>query len=139
MTHNVLVAQTLRDFARLRLHEGFLEALQSELDLEAPSLKEALAPAREAITSFKEAAPEILTHADPGVAALMLRPHAEALADVFFAAAYARDIASESDLSRREDETEALAWFCQRHLSRTAPNKDANYATQAARIASIAN
>ena len=74
---------------------------------------------------------------DPGLAALMLRPHAEALADAFFAASYATDIAQETDPTRKEAETEALAHFCQTQLGQIPATRDRAYAQRIRTIASL--
>jgi hypothetical protein len=74
---------------------------------------------------------------DPGLAGLALKPHAEALADAFFAAAYAQDIAAENDSERRTAETEALAFYCDRYCATQQPERDSAYAERVRRIAEI--
>lgn len=138
-THNTLVAQTLRDFARSRLHEGFLATLEPMLTGADDALGAALAPARAAVDAARAGLGEALAHPDdPGLAALMLRPHCERLADAVFAGAYAMDIASESDPARRAGETQVLAWFCARHLAPNPPRRDPAYAAAASAIARLA-
>ena len=136
-THNVLVAQTWRDFRVRGLHKGFLQGLSALLAVDDPALATALAPARAAVERAREALPGLLAVDDPGVGALTLRPHAEALADALFAAALARDVDSEQDLSVRQRDTEVLAWFCERHLAAAPPHKDAAWAAAARRVAGL--
>lgn len=138
-THNVLVAQTVRDFAKSKLHEPFLAELESSMEVSESTLTDALAPARASLVRSREALPDILAEAadNPGFAALMLRPHCESLADVWFAAALAQDIASEPDVGRRASETELLAHFCEVHLGPTAPVRDRAYAKRIAAIAAL--
>ena len=138
-THNTLLAQSVRDFTRHRLHEGFLAGLRDLLDVPHPPLAAALAPATRATQRAAGGLEEVVRCADAGLAALMLRPHAEALADATFAAALARDVATEPDPSRREAETEALAWFCERHLAPHRPTIDAAYAARVDLVATIDN
>jgi len=141
-THNVLVAQTVRDFARSRMHEPFFEVLGEALAVGDDAIEAALAPAVAAFERTRTELPGILEEAgrNAGVAALMLRPHCEALADVWFAAALAADVASETDPDRRAAETELLAHFATTHLSATAPShqaKDRSYAERVARVAAL--
>ncbi|MGM0574312.1 MAG: acyl-CoA dehydrogenase family protein [Myxococcota bacterium] len=138
-THNTLVAQTVRDFARLRLHEGFLSGLRGMLDVDDAAIAGALRPAVEAVDRAEAAIEEMAQVAadDPGVAGLMLKPHAEALADAFFSAAYARDVATEDDAGRRAAEIEALAFYAARELAPTRPVHDRKYAEQVRTVASI--
>ncbi len=136
-THNVLVAQTWRDFRVRGLHRGFLQGLDRLLALHDPRLLDALQPARAAVQRAKDALPGILAAADPGLGALTLRPHAEALADALFAAALARDVASEEDPAVRQRDTAVLAWFCDRHLAPAPPHKDAAWAAQARLVAGL--
>ena len=136
-THNTLVAQTVRDFARLQLHQGFLAALRARLEIGDPLIEAALEPAAAAVDRAAAAIPEITILDDPGLAGLALKPHAEALADAFFAAAYAQDIAAESDSERRTAETEALAFYCDRYCATQQPERDSAYAERIRRIAEI--
>jgi len=132
-THNVLVAQSVRDFARHRLHEGFLAGVQARLAAAAP-LSAVLAPAYAAIDAAKVAIAEMANVKEGGIAGLMLRPHLEALADVVCAAAYARDILTEEDADRRAEEVETLRHFCALHLSDGAIPRDGAYADRVKRI-----
>ena len=133
-THNVLVAQTVRDFAKHRLHEGFLAGIAKRLEA-AQELGDALAPAHAAVKAAEGAIVEMARVQDPGLAGLMLRPHLEALADVVCAAAYAADILAEDDPARRAEETEALAHFCDLHLASSSPRRTRAYADRVARLA----
>jgi hypothetical protein len=135
-THNTLVAQTLRDFHRDALREAFLRGLLDRLAA-APGCAEELAPAREAVARAEAAWPAIAAEPDVGVAALMLRPHAEALADACLAAAYAADLACEPDEARRAVEREALGLFVAHHLAPVAPVRDRAYAAKVARVAAL--
>jgi hypothetical protein len=136
-THNVLVAQTLRDFARLGLHEGFMATLEGLLATGDAAVDQALSPARAALGRTREALGAILSHPDPGVGALMLRPHAEALADLLFAAGLGRDLATEPDGRRRAEELEALTLFAEANLAPQRPTRDAEYAVRVRRVAAI--
>lgn len=136
-THNTLLAQTVRDFARLRLHEGFLAGLERRLEAVPPSLGPSLGAARDALAQAREAIEALITEPDPGVAALLLRPHAEALADVFFAICYATDVASEPDPARQGAESHAVEHFCERYLADRRPRHDASYAQRLALAAGL--
>ncbi len=134
-THNTLIAQTVRDMARPALREGFFAGLE-RWSTQAASLREILAPAAEAIGrahAFCNAMP-----ADDGLAALALRPHADALADAIFALAYAADIASEGDSDRRATESLTLAHFVERELAQVPRARDAAYAARLERMLTIA-
>lgn len=133
-THNTLVAQSVRDFQRHRMHEGLLVGLRARF-AQAGALGSALAPAIEAVDRAEAALAEILTVEDPGVAGLMLKPQAEALADAFFAASWAVDIATEPDATRRATEAEALRFYCDHNLAPTRPARTVAYAAAVARIA----
>lgn len=135
-THNTLVAQTVRDFQRHRMHEGLLAGLRGRLSATG-SLAGALQPAVEAVDRAEDAIREVLGMEDHGVAGLMLKPHAEALADAFFAAAWAADIASETSENRRDAETEALRFYCEHTLSPVRPPRTAAYAAAVGRIATL--
>ncbi len=139
-THNVLVAQTVRDFAKSHLAAPFFEQLSAALDAHGGGpLGRALAPARQAVQRARAATPAIVAEAseDAGVAALMLRPHCEALADAWFAAALANDVASELDDNRRVLETELLSFFCDAHLGELPPARDRKYAERVSRLAAL--
>lgn len=135
--HNTLVAQTVRDFERHRLHEGFLGELRPMLSCRETTMHDALAPARAAIDEAEAAIGGLLNASDSGFAGLVLKPHAEALADAFFAAAYAADIAAEADPGRRAAEVDTLHFFCRAHLGPQNRSRDAAYADQIQRIARL--
>ncbi|MCA9513626.1 MAG: acyl-CoA dehydrogenase family protein [Myxococcales bacterium] len=136
-THNTLVAQTLRDFGRLRLHEGFLAVLRRDLLTGVASVDAATAPARAAVEHVADALHAVLAEKDPDVATFMLRPHAERLADAMFASAWAQDVAREEDAARRDAEAEALGWFVDQHVAATPPTRDGSQAARAARVAAL--
>lgn len=136
-THNTLIAQTWRDFAKHRMHEGLLAVLRRDLATGDPALDLALAPARAAVERAAAALPELLAAADPGLGALLLRPHAERLADALFAAAFAQDLLAEEDPARRAAETDALTVFVDEHLRAARPDPDAAAAARFARVAAL--
>lgn len=136
-THNTLVAQTLRDFARLGLHEGFLAVLRRDLETGVAVIDAALAPARAAVEHVADALHGVLTEEDPDLGAYLLRPHAERLADAMFASAWAQDLATETDAARQGAEAEALGWFVDQHVAATAPARDGAQAARAARVAAL--
>jgi alkylation response protein AidB-like acyl-CoA dehydrogenase len=134
-THNTLVAQTMRDFARLGLHEPVFARLEALLDVDDEGLRDAIAPARDALARASIGVGEALSAAsDPGLAALILKPHAEALANLFLAACLAQDVARETDESLRSEETDVVRWFVDRHLGLSAAKRDQAYGSRAARI-----
>jgi len=133
-THNTLIAQTFRDFAKHRMHEPFLAVLERDLTTGDALLDEALAPAREAVARTAAALPALLAEADPGLGALLLRPHAERLGDAMFASAFAQDLLHEGDAERRAAEAEVLAVFVDEHLRASRPDPDAASAARFARI-----
>ena len=135
-THNTLVAQTVRDFQRHRMHEGLLAGLRSRF-AQAAGLADELAPAVAAVDRAEAAITELLTVEDQGLAGLMLRPQAEALGDALFAASYAVDITAEPDPARRAAEAEALRLFCSSTLSPTAPARTPAYAALVRRVAAL--
>ncbi|MEB3284637.1 MAG: acyl-CoA dehydrogenase family protein [Candidatus Sericytochromatia bacterium] len=135
-THNTLVAQTLRDFQRPALREGFLSGLRARL-LPLDDLCQSLLPAFAALERFEREWPAIAQEADAGVGALMLRPHAEALAHALLAVAYAQDVACEADGERRAVEEEALRLFLDKHLGVGRVVRDAAYAGRVQRIAGL--
>ena len=134
-THNTLVAQTLRDFGRLGLHTGFIHTLRQMGDGLDADLSDAIAPAWAGLTAFEHALPEILDTEDPGVGALLLRPHAERLGDVIFAVALARDVASEPDPERRDADLDVLRFFISEHFS----SQPAPVSIQTQRLSKIAS
>ncbi len=115
-THNTLITQSVRDFQKHRLHEGFLSALRELVTPADATIAAAMGPASERLSRASRAIDQILRVDDSGLAAWQLRPHAEALADCIFAGAWARDITTETDPERRAVEIDGLAWFCQEHL-----------------------
>jgi acyl-CoA dehydrogenase len=131
-THNTLVAQTVRDFARGGMLDGFVATLRTWF----ADLPEDLAtPAATALDRALDAAGQALAAGDPGVAGLMLKPQAELLADILFYTAYARDVAAESDPDRRVQETAALQWFAWTYLAAAPAARDQQYAATVARVA----
>jgi acyl-CoA dehydrogenase len=137
-THNTLVAQTMRDFGRLGLHEPVFARLATLLDLEDDGLQEAMATARAALERASVGVGEALSAgSDPGLAALILKPHAEALANIFLAACLARDVEREADENLRSEETDVVRWFVQRHLGDGAAKRDRAYAERAARVSRV--
>ncbi|MEB3224011.1 MAG: acyl-CoA dehydrogenase family protein [Candidatus Sericytochromatia bacterium] len=135
-THNTLVAQTLRDLHRAPLREAMVNGVAGWLRA-VPGCAEVLAPAAAALAAFQAAWPAIAAEPDAGLAALLLRPHAEALADTLFAAAYAADLEAEPDADRRAGEREALGLFVAHHLAPLAPVRDRAYAASVARVAAL--
>jgi acyl-CoA dehydrogenase len=98
-THNTLIAQTLRDFTRLGLHEGVLARLDNDLAALPQEVQKIMAPAFLALKRVRDGLPPVLEAAasDPGLGALLLRGHAETLADLILASALARDVAHADD------------------------------------------
>jgi alkylation response protein AidB-like acyl-CoA dehydrogenase len=135
-THNTLVAQTLRDFQRTALREGFLGGLRARL-MALAEMRDMLLPALAAVERLEAVWPAIAQEPDAGVAALMLRPHAEALGNALMAAAYAQDIAFEREGQRRAVEEEALALFLGQHLAFGPLVRDRAYAARVGRIAAL--
>lgn len=133
-THNTLIAQTVRDMARPALRDGFFSGLDRWVS-RAPSFQARLAPAVEAISRARALCKDLPE--DDGVAALALRPHAEALADALFALAYAADLEHEHDAGVRSAESLALTHFVERELVREHPVRDDAYAARVARIAEL--
>jgi acyl-CoA dehydrogenase len=136
-THNTLLAQTVRDFARLRLHEGFLAGLRARLGAVPETLQASLGHAWAALEEASRAIDELLAEPDPGVAALLLRPHAEALADIFFVAMYAADVAREGNEARRQAESYAVERYCELYLADQRPRHDAGYAKRMMAVAAL--
>ncbi len=134
-THNVLIAQTVRDFGRLGLHQGFIGELRSRLADIPDDLRSALEPAIARLNEAEAGVSSALKETNPGVAALRLRIHVEALADVFFAFALAEDIATEQNASRREDEIALLEHFTKTWLMEAHEARDEAYQDRIRRIA----
>ncbi len=137
-THNTLIAQTLRDFARRGLHEGFLRVLDHELEAVDQDLAVALQPAHAAVHAARSSIAAALDAAetDAGRAALFLRPALEQLADAVLVAALAADVEGEPDEPRRSQETELVAWFAA-HALGPPPRRDTAYADRAAAIVEL--
>lgn len=134
-THNTLVAQSVRDFARGGLHVGFVAGLRRRL---AGVRDQALvAPAVAAVDAAVETIDEVCRMADEGVAGLLLKPHAEALADAFFLACYAADVESEPDPARRREESAAVEVFAGLTLAYTGPIRDPGYPQRVSRVAAL--
>jgi acyl-CoA dehydrogenase len=134
-THNTLIAQTVRDLQRPALRDGFFQGLHS-WSRRTEALASELRSARDAIARAEIACASLPTD-DAGFAALVLRPHADALGDAIFALAYAADILTETDDARRTAELAALEHFCEQHLTRERPERDRAYADRLARLAPI--
>lgn len=117
--------------------QRLLMAGLEELLLEAAVLGDALEPMRRAIERARETIAEVNEEKYPALAAPMLKPCAEMLADALFAASYAADIASEEEEERRNAETDALRFFCAHYLGSQPPQRNLVYAAQIARIASL--
>jgi len=125
-THNVLIAQTVRDFQRLGLHRGFIQELRDQIAHVPEEQRAVLGPAVARLETAEAAITSLVEESNPGVAALRLRPHAEALADIFFAVALAQDVGMEEDKERRSDETALLEHFvCTWLLEGTEPRDKA--------------
>ena len=134
-THNVLIAQTVRDFGRLGLHHGFIQELRSQLERIPDEQRAVLVPAIERLTEAESGIAGALEETNPGVSALRLRVHVEALADIFFALALAEDIATEEDSTRRGDETGLLQHFVNSWLLEKTEARDQAYQDRIRRIA----
>jgi len=133
-THNTLIAQTHRDFAKHRLHEPFIAVLRRDLTTGDAAIDAALEPARAAIDRAEDALGSILALPDPGTAALMLRPHVERLGDALFAGAFAQDLLTEEDADRRAAELDVLTVFVDEHLRVARPDPDQATAARFARV-----
>jgi alkylation response protein AidB-like acyl-CoA dehydrogenase len=134
-THNVLVAQTVRDFGRLGLHRGFIRCLEAMLEGIADEQARVMGPVKNRLDRAKRTIEALGQESDPGLAALRLRPHAEALADVFFALCLAQDVAAEVDPKRRAAETALLEHFAAITLSGTEEERDHSYADRVRQVA----
>lgn len=133
-THNTLVAQTVRDFSLYQLHHGFLDGLRERLDRCDPEI---VWPALEALKQAEEAIENVVSLDDPGLAGLLLKRHAERLADAFFTACYAMDVATEPDEHRRTVEEQAVALFAVENLVPGGADRDNTYARQVAAVAEL--
>ena len=110
-THNTLLAQTLRDCARHRLHDAlgrWLTELLSGLDEHYASHTKMF---KDALSSCNTAIDSALNAQDPNTAVLQARPHLERLADLFFAVALLADIASITDKLTERQMRAQLTWF----------------------------
>jgi acyl-CoA dehydrogenase len=112
-THNTLIAQTVRDLSSPELAAGFFGHLAELFGRVATSF-----PGTALLTALDEAhrasvagVRELAAISDPGLAAYALKPHAERLADLFFALAWAEDIATERSAERKAVELDALSVF----------------------------
>jgi hypothetical protein len=94
-----------------------------------------LDPLKTRLERAKQAIEALAQEADPGLAALRLRPHAEALADIFFALCLAQDVAAEVDPTRRAAETTLLEHFAAITLSATEEERDHSYADRVRQVA----
>ena len=134
-THNVLIAQTVRDFARLRLHRGFLDELRGRLESLSVDFRKVLSPVVDRLNAAEQAIEHVITQKDPGVAALQLRIHAESLADCFFAIALAQDVAAEKDTLRRAAETALVRHFVASFLTEANEERDDAYLERVRQVA----
>lgn len=131
-THNTLVAQTFRDFARLGLHTNVLNRLGTLLTFENPELVQALTPALEALERSRRGVDDALgVQDDPGLGALILKPHAERMANLFFAGCLAADADRATDASEQTDALLCVRWFVDRHLREVPAPRDRDYAQRA--------
>ncbi len=136
-THNTLIAQTVRDFGKHKLHEGLFSTLKAQLTTGVDAVDAVLEPARAALAELQDALGPIADAGDPNVAALMLRPHAERLADVFFAAAFGADIASEPDAATQAADRETLTFFIDRFVRARPVSVDPDYVERVRVIAKL--
>jgi acyl-CoA dehydrogenase len=134
-THNTLVAQTYRDFARLGLHTNVFSRLEGLLTSEDPELTLALKPALEALERAKQGVQEALgSQDDPGLGALILKPHAENIANLFFAGCLAADASRAEESNDKLDAILCVGWFVDRHLRELPTLRNREYAERARRI-----
>lgn len=136
-THNTLIAQTHRDFAKHGLHAPFIAVLRRDLTTGDAAIDAALAPAHEALDRAEDALGAILALPDPGTAALLLRPHVERLGDALFAGAFAQDLLTEADPARRAAELDVLTVFVDEHLRAARPDPDLATAARFGRIVAL--
>lgn len=130
-THNTLVAQTYRDFARLGLHGAVLDRLATLLVHDDSSLTRALAPAKDALETARSGVQSALEAIDdPGLGSLILKPHVESMANIFFAACLAQDAARIEEIGERTLATQCVEWFVHRHVDRDPPPRDRAYAAR---------
>ncbi len=135
-THNTLVAQTVRDFGRYRMHEALLRITRARLDASgAPD--DISAPIAAELSRCEAEIAEALGAADPGVVGLMLKPALERMADAIFAIAWAGDVASERDDARSASEWDAVRFFVAHQLGSQAPVRNAGYAAMVATVAGL--
>ena len=110
-THNTLLAQTLRDCARHRLHE----ALAAWLDVQLEAVPEKYTKLKTMLTEAKskciDAIDRSLNAQDPQVAVLLARPYLEQFADLFFAVALLGDIPHFTDATEERKARAKLTWF----------------------------
>ncbi len=128
-THNTLLAQTLRDCARHRLHEALAAWIESQLD-EVPDkyakLKTTLMQAKlECISALDKS----LSAQDPQVAALLARPYLERFADLFFTVALLGDVAHMKDSAEERRARAKLTWFW-RKFGEAPAERDLSYSVE---------
>ena len=125
-THNTLLAQTLRDCARHRLHDAlakWMEELLAEVPDKYAKFKTMLSSAQ---SECMAAVDQSLNAQDPNVAALLARPHLERLADLFFAIALLSDIPHFKDTKEERRTRAKLTWFWRKYGA-TPAQKDLSY------------
>ena len=128
-THNTLIAQTLRDCARHRLHDALASWLDELLSEVPEKYAEQQKMLMEAKTGCLAAIDQSLNAQDPQVAALLARPHLERLADLFFAVALLSDIPHFSDAKEERRARAKLTWFWRKYG--TEPNQvDLGYSVE---------
>lgn len=135
-THNTLVAQTVRDFGKYRMHEPLLRITRARLDA-AGAPEDVVAPIADALDRCEADIAEALGADDAGVIGLMLKPALERFADAIFAIGYAGDVAGETDDARRAAEWDAVRFFVAHQLAERAPRRDAAYASMIATVAAL--
>ncbi len=116
-THNTLIAQTYRDFSRLGLHQQVFERLASMLPSGDSDLPLPLNVAQEALEEARAGVQEALElQDDPGLGALVLKPHVERMANLFFAGCLAADALRIPGGHERDEALACVGWFIDRHL-----------------------
>jgi len=126
-THNTLIAQTVRDLGPAGLAPGFFKHLGQlgatvGAALGPCEMADALATA---LSELGDAVAALSSERDPGLAAYRLKPHAERLADLFFALAWAIDISDEEEKARRVAEMAALSVFIDIYVRATKAQPEA--------------
>lgn len=136
-THNVLIAQTYRDFVKLELHVGFLHYLRDMMTGLPDDISQVVEPLLRVIDDAERLITELQQDDDPALGALRLKPHAEYLADTFFALALATDVATETEATRRTTDRARLALFVRTWLVNAGPERDAAYLRQITEAANL--